>query len=141
MAIGLSVAVALTATVGAQRGDQPPRPTFRTEANYVRVDVFPTRAGEPVPDLRQEEFELFDEGVPQKIEQFERIVIRGNVPQETRREPNSLAESRAMLDDARARVFVLFLDAAHVGLAASRTIRQPLVNTLDELIAPMILSA
>jgi hypothetical protein len=104
-------------------GTEPPRPTFRTEANYVRVDVFPTRDGQPVPDLRQDEFELLDNGVPQKIEQFERIVIRGNVPQALRREPTSVAESRAMLEDPRARVFVLFLDTPHVGLASSRTIQ------------------
>jgi hypothetical protein len=32
----------LTAVLVAQ--DQP-RPTFKTEANYVRVDVFPTKDG------------------------------------------------------------------------------------------------
>ncbi|MGH9147342.1 MAG: VWA domain-containing protein, partial [Vicinamibacterales bacterium] len=134
--IGVCSLMALVVTVFGQGSDQPPRPTCRTEANYVRVDVFPTRDGQPVPDLGQDEFELFDEGVPQKIEQFERVVIRGNVPQEQRIEPNTVAESRAMLTEGRARVFVLFLDAAHVGMAASRTIRKPLVDTLDELIGP-----
>ena len=36
----------------------PPQPTFRTEANYVRVDVYPTRDGAPIPDLTQADFEL-----------------------------------------------------------------------------------
>jgi VWFA-related protein len=134
LVIGVSSAVALVVTVFSQGPDQSQRPTFRTEANYVRVDVFPTQDGQPVLDLRQDEFELLDEGVPQKIEQFERIVIRGNTPQELRREPQTVAESRAMLDEGRSRVFVLFLDAGHVGLASSRTIRKPLVDTLDDLI-------
>ena len=108
--IGVCSLMALVVTVFGQGSDQPPRPTFRTEANYVRVDVFPTRDGQPVPDLGQDDFELFDEGVPQKIEQFERVVIRGNVPQEQRIEPNTVAESRAMLTEGRARVFVLFLE-------------------------------
>lgn len=127
-------AVAGSVVAGHAGQDQPPRSTFRTEANYVRVDVFPTRDGQPVPDLRQDEFEVLDNGVPQKIEQFERVVIRGNVPQALRREPTSLAESRAMLEAPRARVFVLFLDTSHVGLASSRTIQKPLVDTLDNLI-------
>ena len=128
-----AVAGSIVATITPAQ-DQPPRPTFRTEANYIRVDVFPTRDCQPVPDLKQDEFEVLDNGVPQKIEQFERIVISGRVPQALRREPTNVAESRTMLEDPRARVFVLFLDAAHVGLASSRTIQKPLVDALDDLI-------
>lgn len=109
-------------------------PTFRTEANYVRVDVFITRDGELVTDLRPEEFQILDEGVPQEITQFEYIRIRGNVPQAARREPNTVAESREMLQDSRARVFVLFLDTRHVDAANSQRISQPLIDALDELI-------
>src|SRR5262249_22731065 len=54
----------------------PPQPTFRTEANYVRVDVYPTRAGEPVNDLTRDDFEVLEGGQPQSIDQFERVVIR-----------------------------------------------------------------
>ena len=89
--------------------DQLTRPGFRTEANYVRMDVFVTRDGRPVTDLSPEDFELLDEGVPQEIAQFEYIRIRGNVPQAVRRDPTTVAESREMLRDSRARVFVLFL--------------------------------
>ena len=51
-----------------------------------------------------------------------------------RRDPNTVAESREMLQDPRVRVFVLFLDTRHVGSMASRTISQPLVDMLDNLI-------
>ena len=115
-------------------GQDAARPIFRTEANYVRIDVFATRDGEPVTDLRPEDFELLDEGVPQEISQFEYIRIRGNVPQESRLEPNTVAQSREMLRDPRARVFVLFLDTRHVALASSRRISQPLIESLDRLI-------
>jgi VWFA-related protein len=120
---------------GAQ--DPPQPPTFRTEANYVRVDLFPTtRDGVPVGDLRQDELQILEDGVPQKIEQFEHVLIRGNLSQEARREPATTAESRAMVQDPRARVFVLFLDTLHVEQGASRTIRQPLVDMLDRLLGP-----
>jgi VWFA-related protein len=114
--------------------DQPSRPAFRTEANYVRVDVYPTRDGAPAADLQQEDFEILEDRVPQKIEQFEHVVIRSGGPQETRREPNTVAEARQALENPRARVFVLFLDVNHVEGAASRSIRIPLVKALDNLI-------
>jgi len=37
------IALAVTAAIVAQTPAQPPQPTFRTEANYVRVDVYPDR--------------------------------------------------------------------------------------------------
>jgi VWFA-related protein len=109
-------------------------PTFRTEVNYVRVDAFITRDGKPVTDLGLEDFEILDRGVPQKIAQFEYVQVRGNLAQDTRREPNTVAESREMVRDPRARVFVLFLDTRHVGAATSRTISKPLIDLLDNLI-------
>jgi VWFA-related protein len=114
--------------------DQPPRPTFRTEANYVRVDVFPTRNGAPVGDLTQEDFEVIESGAPQRIEQFEHVIIRAAGPQDPRVEPNSVAESRSMLEDRRARVFVLFLDTYDVEVEGSHNIREPLVDALDRVI-------
>jgi VWFA-related protein len=114
--------------------DQPP--TFRTEANYVRVDAYPTSGGVPVPDLRPEDFEVLEDGAPQKIDAFERVVIRG-VPQDQRgREPGTVAESRAMLENPRARVFVLFLDVYHVSADGSANIRGALTRALDRLIGP-----
>ena len=115
--------------------DQPP-PTFRTEANYVRVDVYPTHDGAPIADLRREDFEILEDKVPQRIDQFEHVVIRSGGPQVTRREPSTIAESKQALDDSRARVFVLFLDVNHVEGGTSRRIGSPLVKALDSLIGP-----
>jgi len=133
----ICAAALLPAVIGvaAQTQDQP-RPTFRTEANYVRVDVYPTRNDAPVTDLRREDFEILEDKVPQTIEQFDHIVIRGGGAQDARREPNTVAESRQAAADPRARVFVLFLDINHVELAASRAIRTPLIEALDRLTGP-----
>src|SRR5262249_13311491 len=57
-------------------------------------------------------------------------------PQETRIEPNTVAASRAMLENPRARVFVVFLDTHHVDVGGSHNIRKPLVEALDRLIGP-----
>jgi VWFA-related protein len=111
------------------------QPVFHTEANYVRVDVYPTTVhGVPVGDLKQEDFEIFDDGAPQKIAQFQHIEVRGNVSEDVRREPNSVADMRAMMTDPNARVFALFLDLTHVSLTGSHEIRKPLTNMLDRAI-------
>jgi VWFA-related protein len=120
-------------TTGTQ--DQP-RPTFRTEANYVRVDAYPSRNGAPIPDLTREDFEILENGQPQQIDQFERVVVRAAGPEETRIEPNTVAESRAMLQSPRTRVFVLFLDTNHVDVAASHQIRRPLTDLLNKMLGP-----
>jgi len=135
-AIALIVAAAVLAAPTAQQQDQLPVPTFRTEANYVRVDAFPTRDGVAVADLTAADFEVFEDKAPQKIEQFERVVIRAVGAGEGRPEPNTVAESRQAIQDPRARVFVLFLDGKHVGGGFSRSISQTLVNALNRLIGP-----
>ena len=124
--------------IGAFRGflhSQAP-PIFRTEANYIRVDVLPTKDNAPVMDLKLEDFEVLENGVAQKIDQFEHVVIQGNIPQEMRREPNTVAAGRQMAENPRARVFVIFLDVNHVSVDGSHRIRQPLINALNNLIGP-----
>jgi len=75
-----AVAALITIAAWAQTpAPQPAQPTFRTEANYVRVDVYPTKDGAPVTDLRQEDFEVIEAGEPQKIEQFERVLIENKI--------------------------------------------------------------
>ena len=145
---GLGLAVVVTASVavyvvsGVSRtvvaqnpsAQTAPQPTFRTEANYVRVDVFPTKSGAPIADLTRDDFEVLEERVPQTIEQFEHISIRGNLPQDLRAEPNTVEAGREAAQNPRARVFVVFLDVNHVDVMGSHSIRQPLVDTLNRLI-------
>jgi VWFA-related protein len=119
---------------GAPHAQNQSAPTFRTGANYVRVDAYPTQNGTPVTDLTSTDFEILEDKVPQKIEQFEHIFIRTAGPQDTRREPNTVEESRQAALDPRARVFVLFLDISHVEMTASRAIRTPLIEALERLI-------
>jgi len=126
--------VTLLAFVTLVHAQDQPRPTFRTEANYVRVDAYPTKGGTPVADLTQDDFEILENGQVQKIEQFERVLIRGNVPQDLRREPNTVEEARQAAQNPRARVFVVFLDANFVTTEGSHNIRKPLIDTLDRLI-------
>ena len=92
----VAAAVVLVVLMGSTRAGHDPSagdvsaaqqdaqtPTFRTEANYVRVDVYPTAKGAPVMDLRQEDFEVLEDGVAQRVDAFEHIMIRVPEPLRT----------------------------------------------------------
>lgn len=137
--IALSLCSALL--VAAQSGTTVPppqeqRPTFRTEANFVRVDVYPTADGKPVTDLRAEDFEVLEDGLVQSIQAFEHVVARPAGPQSTRVEPNTIGESRDMARNPRARIVILFLDVPHVTISGSWQMREPLIRLIDHILGP-----
>lgn len=125
-------------TAAAQSPQKPPQdpqqpPIFRTEANFVRVDVYPTQNGVPVGDLALQDFEVFEDGVPQRVSTFEYVQVSAGIAQELRNEPNSIQQSRDALKNPRARVFVLFLDVPHVTIDGTWNSRQALVRMVDRL--------
>ena len=113
---------------------QPPR--FRVESNFVRVDAYPLRDGKPVFDLKAEEFEVFEDGVAQKIETFEHVVVRPAGPQGERVEVSSQRESLQAAANPRNRVFVIFLDTPHVGVESAHAINEPLIRLIDRILGP-----
>ena len=132
------VAAALTAQTPPTpapetRSQQPP---FRTEANFVRVDVYPTRDGKPVPDLRREDFELLEDNRPQAIDSFEYIRVGAAGSQETRSDPTTIEAMRQTAADPKNRIFVIFLDAAHVTTDAAQRVGRALVQFVDRMLGP-----
>ena len=113
----------------------PTAPTFRTGANYVRVDVYATQNGTPLTDLRQDEFTVLEDGKPQEIDRFEFINIRDGGQAPVFLEPATVSAARQPNADGRTRLFVLFLDRPHVDDKGSGTIREPLLNMLRRTIS------
>jgi hypothetical protein len=68
------------------------------------VDVFATKDGVPVEDLKAGDFEVAEDNTPQKVETFEHVKIEGGGDPVTRVEPRTVRESREMAADPRARV-------------------------------------
>jgi len=116
--------------------DAPQQPAFRTEANFVRVDVYPTADGRAVQDLKQADFDVQEDGKPQEISTFEHVLIQAGGPQETRSDPKSVRESQDMVQDPRARLFVLFLDTYHVSREGAYNVRRSLSRLLNRTIGP-----
>jgi hypothetical protein len=111
-------------------------PTFRTGADYVRVDVYPTRDGAPVDDLVRSEFQILEDGVPQQIDAFEHISVARNRRAPRVPDPSTVGDQQAALEHGRARVFVVYLDVDRVSSLGAETVRRPFIAALDRLIGP-----
>jgi VWFA-related protein len=112
------------------------RPKFRVESNFVRVDAYPLKDGKPVFDLKAEHFEVFEDGVRQKIESFEHVVVRPAGAQSDRIEVSSGRESLQAAANPRNRVFVIFLDTPHVSFGGMHAINEPLIRLMDRILGP-----
>lgn len=115
-------------------GEATQTPRFRGGANLVRVDAYVSADGQLLTDLSRDDFEVLEDNVPQKVETFELVRPRAADPTAIPREPNTVAESRAMVRDADGRLFVLFLDVWHVQTAGSYRAQGPLTTLLDRVI-------
>lgn len=135
--LAVSAVVGLAAQ-GPPRGEtqQPRQPPIRTQASYVRVDVYPTRDEQPVLGLRADDFEVFEDGTPQAITAFEHVQITSGGPQSQRLEPNSVDASRQAAMNPRSRVFIVYLDAPHVTIEGTWQIREPLIRLIDQILGP-----
>ena len=129
------VLAALTLTHASQQQD-PQKPTFRTGVNLVRVDAYPSRDGKIIEGLTAADFEVLEDGVPQKIESFQFVSFPQSNPAEERRDPNSQREGFQLAADPSYRVFVIYLDNLHVDFTGSWNARQPLITFLNRVLGP-----
>lgn len=126
----------LTATVSVLSQDQsaPQAPVFRSRVNFVSVDAYPRRDGQVVPGLTAGDFQIFEDGKPQKVEAFEFVQIAPNPVDADRRDPTSQAEGDALARDPKNRVFVVYLDLAHTTIPGSHAAQRPVVDFLTRTI-------
>jgi len=134
--LALGLLLTGVAALTAQAPQDRNQPTFRSGANYVRVDMYATRDGKPVNDLTAADIEVLEDGVPQKVEDFEHVVVPSATTSATRPEVDGLRGSREAAADPRARVFVIFLDTYHTQAEGSAMMRKPLVAFLNRVLGP-----
>ena len=149
----LAAALAAPLALGVKAQDAPPAqqpapppappadqtPVFRSDINFVRVDVIVTdRQGNPVHDLKQEDFEVTEDGKPQSIQTFKLINVSEDIgvgtdpPREVR---NPIEEqTEAARDDVR--LVAIFLDDYHVRLENSMRAREILARFAENQFNP-----
>jgi VWFA-related protein len=117
---------------------QQPRPQIRTGINYVRVDVIVTdKDGNAVLDLKPEDFVVSEDGKPQTVDSFTLVRI-DPVSQANERQP----DIRTMADEEReaarpeVRLFTILLDDYHVRRGNDMVVRKPLIEFIQNQLAP-----
>jgi VWFA-related protein len=138
-AIVVLVVAALQAGSAQEPQAPAPQPTFREAINFVRVDVIVTDGKQqPVMDLTLDDFEVLEDGKPQKVEQFRLIKIDGNVPvgapppREIRNRNDE--ETEAAKEDVR--LFLFFFDDYHTRLGNSLAVKEPLIRFVQTQLRP-----
>jgi VWFA-related protein len=118
---------AATARVQVEPGTQPVPPvTFRAEIDYVEVDAVVTdERGNLVKGLTQEDFDIYEDGKPQKVSFFSQVVI----PVE--KLERFMTDGKPLVPDVRSnaqpfsgRIYVLLLDDYHVGALRSAQVKK-----------------
>ena len=132
--LGAALGVAVVAQQQPPAGQRPP--VFRGTSVLVTVDAYPQRDGRIVEGLSAPDFEVLEDGKPQIVEEVEFVRVEAPLAEAARRDPNNEAEARALAADPRNRVFIVFLDAQQTSLQGSHAIRQPLIDTLNRVMAP-----
>src|SRR5437762_3373502 len=97
----------LGAFVLAQSGQ---RPVFRAGAVLVTVDAYPQKDGKIVEGLTRDDFEILEDGKPQKVDAFDFVRVEPALTESARRDPNTVGEANTLAADPRNRVFVAYLD-------------------------------
>ncbi|HJU42605.1 MAG TPA: VWA domain-containing protein [Vicinamibacterales bacterium] len=137
--VGLEASTSAKASADKQdKPAQPEQPVFRTGINTVRVDVIVTdRQGNPVTDLKLEDFEILEDGKPQKAETF-RLVRIDTVtqPAYTQRTIRTRNDEETAAADENSRIFTFFLDDYHVRKETSMVVRKPVVEFIANQLAP-----
>jgi VWFA-related protein len=117
--------------------DPPPqRPIFRLGTDVVRIDVYPRARGQVVEGLTREEFQVFEDGVPQTIEAFEFIRLDDPTGESEALDPRDAREALRLAADPLNRVFVFFLDTYHVSWEGAARAREPILAFLREGLGP-----
>ena len=113
---------------------------FRSGINYVRVDAFVTDGdGNPVFDLTQDEFEVYEDGVLQTVDSFQ--VIQIDRTPGTSNEPLTQvgiirSDQETAASQPNVRVFVIFLDDYHVREGNSIRARRMLIDFIENDLLP-----
>jgi VWFA-related protein len=116
-------------------GTQPPPPvTFKTEVNYVEVDALVTNAqGDFVPGLRKDEFEVLEDGKPQKIELFTEIDIPVEKPQRFLYSQRIIPpDTRTNRDAFQGRLYIIVLDDLHTNALRSALVKRAAKQFIDK---------
>ena len=136
----MAIAV-LAGTLSASQNPQPQQPpTFRTGLELVRVDATVTDAsGKPVTNLTADDFAVFEDDVPQRIQTFKLLALNGQQAADDEASLAVTSRRHAATEVARdeVRAFLVFWDDYHIPIVPSAVLlRDALKKFLREMLGP-----
>ena len=132
-------ALAISHAPAAQQPEtpRPQRPVFRGGTQLVRVDAYPTgKDGRIIEGLTADDFEIFEDGKPQKVETFEFDRFETWTPDGERKDPKSQQEAYDLAADPAWRVFVIVIDPAAYNIEGQHYLRAPLREFIERDLGP-----
>ena len=133
-----AVAAAAAVAVHAQLGQTLPErqlPVFRADSHFVRVDAYPTaKDGSIITGLSAADFELTEDGKPQRVDSAEFIQYERWSPGADPPEVETQRESFRLAADPRYRVVVVYVN--RLSWANARYIKDPLIEMLTREVGP-----
>jgi VWFA-related protein len=125
---------AVSAQAQQPSGQKPP--VFRVGTNLVTVDAYPTRDGKVIPDLKSDDFEVFEDGKPQKVETLEYVDYGDRLPDDDRPTMLSPREGLELAAEAKYRVIVFVIDRQSFDREMWGTTRGALIDYLRTSVEP-----
>lgn len=124
--------LAAAATLAAQQPASAPAaeqevPVIRSGVNLVRVDMYATRNGQLLADLKPQDIEVYEDNVRQTLETFEFVrIVDGDRG----------AAGAVTQHDSRSRIYLVFVDTHTTKLDADAELRHALLRFLDRTVRP-----
>ena len=126
----VSLSLAILSAVPPQT-QQPP---FRAGTTLINVDVYPRRNGRVIEGLTTQDFQVLEDGVPQRVDAFEFIRTESMTPDADRRDPGTKEEGDRLAADPHNRVFVVYFDIVHSTFEGAHLTRGPVLEFLTRTI-------
>jgi len=137
-AISVAAAVATSVSGAGQLGQTLPErqlPVFRSNSHFVRVDAYPTeKDGSITKGLAAEDFEITEDGKPQRLDSAEYIEYERWSPGVDPPSVETQRESFRLAADPRYRVVVVYVN--RLSRSSAHYIQQPLVDMLTREVGP-----
>jgi len=130
-------------------GQQPPAgqppppgqrpPVIRSGINFVSVDVIVTdkKTGDIVLDMSRDDFDVREDKKPQKVETFDVVRIDGSTaPAYAPKAITSPMDEEIEARQPNVRLFIILLDDYHVRRGNDLAVRKPLIDFINNSLAP-----
>jgi len=133
--------MALVVQIGAQEGSQR-QPVFRLGVNFVEVDVVVTDpGGRFVRDLTADDFELYENDVPQSVSVFSLVDIPVEPEDRPLNRPAVVPDVLTNEPGSTGRVYFLILDDLHVAPFRTQQVREMANRFVDRYLGANDLAA